>query len=183
MKSVAEIISEARQTQGCIVEPPSGLPTLPPGFALPPDLHEFYSLCGGVDMFPNEDWGWRVVKPSEFERADIVILELTYRDHPEDFDGTASEGLYVVAVRGCGPDYISIDTHPARLGRCFDSYSGDHATESSRVVALSFTEMLNKLFENRRDINFWEDAFYGYFGQPDAKLKLQGRPSAKVRLP
>ena len=183
MKTVAEIISEAKQTHGCIVELPSVLPTLPPGFALPSDIQEFYSLCGGLDMFPNEDWGWRLVKPSEFLRADKVILELVYRDHPEDFDGTPSEGLYVVAVRGCGPDYISIDTHPARLGRCFDSYSGDHATESSRVVALSFTEMLNKLFENRQDIVFWEDAFYGYFGQPDNKLKLQGRQSPKVRLP
>lgn len=183
MKSVAEIFNAASQTKGCIVEPPSGLPILRPSFALPPDLQEFYSLCGGLDMFPDEDWGWRIVTPSEFKRADRVILELAYRDHPEDFDGTPSEGLYVIAVRGCGPDYISIDTHPLKLGRCFDSYYGDHATESSRVIALTFTELLNKLFENRQDIAFWEDAFYGYFGQPDAKLKLQGRPSAKVRLP
>jgi hypothetical protein len=183
MNTVTEIIREAKATAGCIVDPPAGMPVLASNFTLPPDALEFYSLCGGLDMFPNEDWGWRIVKPSEFLRADKVILELVYRDHPEDFDGTLSEGLYVVAVRGCGPDYISIDTHPARLGRCFDSYSGDHATESSRVVALSFTEMLNKLFENRQDIVFWEDAFYGYFGQPDNKLKLQGRQSPKVRLP
>jgi hypothetical protein len=172
VKTVADIVRQAQDTIGCSVNSPTGMPVLPGSFTLPPDLQEFYAHCGGLDMFPNEDWGWRIVKPSEFLRADQVILELVYQDHPEDFDDTPSEGLYVVAVRGCGPDYISIDTHPARLGRCFDSYSGDHATENSRVVALSFTEMLNKLFEHRQEGYFWEDAFYGYFGQPDSNLKL-----------
>lgn len=183
MKTISEIIAQVGQEHGCVIEPPSGLPSLPQGLLLPPDLHEFYSLCGGMDLFPEEDWGWRIVAPSEFLRADHVILEGAYQDHPEDFDGTVSEGLYVIAVRGCGPDYISIDTHPARLGRCFDSYSGDHGTGSSRVVALSFTEMLQKLFENRQCLYFWENAFYGYFGWPDERLKLQARPSLKVDLP
>lgn len=106
-----------------------------------------------------------------------------YKERPEDYDGTASEGLYVIAVRGDGPDYISIDTHPSRLGRCFDSFSGDHATEGSRVIALSFAEMLNKLVVWRQEGYFWEEEFYGYFGQPDPLLKLQGRGQKRVNLP
>lgn len=175
MKSVSEIIRELQGTPECTVEPPAGIPALPAGFALPEDLLEFYRNCGGIDLFPHEDWGWRLVGPKEFLRADQVILELSYKEHPEDYDGTASEGLYVIAVRGDGPDYISIDTHPSRLGRCFDSFSGDHATEGSRVIALSFGEMLGKLVNWRQEGYFWEDEFYGFFGQPDSVLKLQGK--------
>lgn len=155
---------------------------LPLGFCLPDDLKDFYAECGGIDMFPHEDWGWRLVGPREFLRADEVILELSYKEYPEDYDGTPSEGLCVIAVRGVGPDYISIDTHPSRLGRCYDSFSGDHATEGSRVIALSFTEMLNKLVAWRQEGYYWESEFYGFFGQPDHLLKLRGGdpPGAKV---
>lgn len=183
MKSVSEIIRELQGTPECTVEPPAGIPELPAGFALPEDLLEFYRHCGGMDLFPHEDWGWRLVGSKEFLRADQVILELSYKEHPEHYDGTASEGLYVIAVRGDGPDYISIDTHSSRLGRCFDSFSGDHATEGSRVIALSFTEMLNKLVAWRLEGYFWEDEFYGFFGQPDHLLKLQGRRQKRVNLP
>lgn len=156
---------------------------LPESFTLPPDVQDFYSICGGLDMFPNEDWGWRILKPSEFLRADIVLFEIAYQRNPKEFDGTPSQSLFMIAVRGCGPDYISIDTDPARAGRCYDAFHDVHATESSQVLALSFTELLNKLFEWRLNGYFWENAFYGYFGQPDNKLKLQGRLSPKLLLP
>lgn len=183
MKTVAQIIEELRGIPECRVLPPAGVPEPSHGFGLPEGVQEFYAGCGGIDLFPHEDWGWRLVGPKEFLRADRVILGLSYKDHPEDYDGTASEGLYVIAVRGDGPDHISIDTHPSRLGRCFDSFSGDHATESSRVIALSFAEMLNKLVAWRREGYFWEDEFYGYFGQADHLLKLQGRKQKGANLP
>lgn len=183
MKTVIEIINEAKITPGCILELPSGMPALPDNFTLPLDVREFYSLCGGIDMFPNENWGWRILKPSEVLRADIVLFEIDYRRNPKEFDGTPSQSLFMIAVRGCGPDYISIDTDPARAGRCYDAFHDVHATESSQLLALSFTELLNKLFEWRQNGYFWENAFYGYFGQPDNKLKLQGRLSPKLPLP
>lgn len=180
MQSVREIIGRARTTEECRVEQPTGLPTIPDGFALPADVAEFYSLCGGLDMFPEEDWGWRIVAPGEFLRADAQVLAQYFDEHPEEFDGTPSEGLQVIAIRGAGPDIVSIDIHPDRLGLCFDSYYGDHATDSSRIVALSFTELLNGFFGWREDGNFWDDSFHGFFGQapwsePGKDPKLAGR--------
>src|SRR5688500_5635919 len=97
MSPLAEIIEEARRTPGCTVSPACGLPAVPAGCELPADLREFYSLCGGIDLFPNEDWGWRVLSPGEVARADIELLGGAYDDHPEEYDGTPSERLYLIA--------------------------------------------------------------------------------------
>ncbi len=51
------------------------------------------------------------------------------------------------------------------------------------VIPLSFAEMLNKLVAWRQEGYFWEEEFYGYFGQPDQFLKLQGRGQKRVNLP
>jgi hypothetical protein len=183
MTPLAEIIEEAKRTLGCAVSPACGLPALQTGCELPADLREFYSLCGGIDLFPHEDWGWRILSPVEVARADIELLGGAYEDHPEDYDGTPSERLYLIAVRGCGPDWVSIDLDPSRLGLCLDSFSGDHATDSSKVVARSFHELLFKLFHWREEGYFWEDSYYGFFGDPVEELALRDSKRKRRTLP
>jgi len=174
MNTIADIINHVSLTPGCEVSPPCGLPSVPEGCQLPLDLKEFYGLCGGLDLFPDEDWGWRILSPKEVLRADIELLGGAYEDHPEDYDGSPSERLYTIAVRGCGPDWVTIDLDPRRNGICLDSFTGDHATDSSKVVALSFRELLDKLFGWREEGYFWEKSYYGFFGDPPEKLSLEG---------
>lgn len=183
MTPLAGILHEANRTPGCTVSPPCGYPAIPDGCELPADLREFYSLCGGLDLFPDEDWGWRILSPAEVVRADIALLGGAYEDHPEDYDGTPSERLHLIAVRGCGPDWASIDLDPSRLGWCLDSFPGDHATDSSKVVARSFHELLFKLFHWREEGYFWEDSYYGHFGDPVEKLALRDFSPNRRSLP
>jgi hypothetical protein len=183
MKTIAQIISEAIRTSGCTVLPAIDLPATPLNLQLPSDLRDFYELCGGLDMFPGTEQEWRFVNPNEVVRADPFILDKAYTDRPEVYDGKPSETLYLIAVAGVGPEFITIDFEPKRNGLCFDSYSGDHGTESSKVIALSFTELLNKLFYWKQPGLFWENEFYGYLGQPIEQLNLQSLKSPVVRLP
>ena len=183
MKSVAEIIHEATQTDGCTVCSPNGQPTIPVHLTVPDDLRVFYEHCGGLDMFPGTEQERRFVSPNEVVRADPFILDMAYTDRPSAYDGTPSETLYLIAVAGVGPEFITIDFDPQRNGLCFDSYSGDHGSESSKVIALSFTELLNKLFYWKQPGLFWENEFYGYLGQPIDRLKLQSPKSPVIRLP
>ena len=45
------MLDKIRNTQGCIVYSPCGLPILSEGVDLPNDLKVFYENCGGVSFF------------------------------------------------------------------------------------------------------------------------------------
>jgi len=159
MKSVDEIIWLAKKEAGCVVLPAQGLPLL--SLELPHDLRRFYELCGGIDMFPHEDWGWRIVKPEEFKP--ILVQECLMSLFNEGHGTGLEDTLYYLAVRGAGPDSASIDLRPETLGLCYDTFSGD-IFSPLHVIALSFTEMLFRMFQERQKTCYWAECAYGCLG-------------------
>jgi hypothetical protein len=148
MTTLHSLIAEIGRSSGCSVAPPTGLPSLRAGDRLPDDLLEFYQICGGVRFFDQSDYPVQIVGPTSLVRSNPVIVR---SECPDDI----TDSWYIVARSG-GDEAISIDCHPARLGRCYDSFWDHHGIVGEcAVVALSFTELLRRLFENRGGYWYW----------------------------
>lgn len=148
MTELQQLLEHIGKTPDCEVLPPRGQPTLRKSDRLPSDLAEFYALCGGVTLFERSTYPIRIVGPEEFVRANPEIVGTECPDDISDF-------WYIVA-RGGREEAISIDCSSDRLGRCYDSFWDRHGVAGDcRVVALSFTELMRRLFEGRGEYWFW----------------------------
>lgn len=148
MTDLHRLVDEIGRTRDCRTLAPSGTPRLREGDRLPEDLAAFYQLAGGASVFEHSDYAIRVVGPEEFRRANP---ELVGSDCPEDI----SDAWYIVA-RGGLEEVITIDCSADRLGRCYDSFWDCHGVAGScRIVALSFTDLLQRLFDNNGDYWYW----------------------------
>lgn len=131
----------------CKVSSPLGVPSTDRR-KLPPDIKRFYELCGGVQLFENKEYHCQIVPPNEFVLSNPVILG-------ELVDEDISSNWFIVAHDGNG-DYISIDLHPKRLGKCYDSFWDRHGVVGEcSVVARSFPELLNQLVQNNGERWYW----------------------------
>ena len=143
-----ELIKQVGSTPGCKVLPPAGQPTLRPGEMLPDDLKEFYELCGGAMLFAGSDYRLDIYPPLTFVPSNLEILG-------KSATGDISDLWYVIARSG-PEEKLSIDLHPARLGRCYDSFWDRHGVAgSSAVVAESFTDLLGRCLAARGARWWW----------------------------
>jgi hypothetical protein len=148
MTDLEPIVDTIRRTDGCRVLPPRGVPVLVSPHRLPDDLHSFYRLCGGVRLFDDGEYPIRIVEPERFVKANPEIVGVECHDD-------ISDGWYIVA-RGGAEEAISIDCHPDRHGRCYDSFWDSHAVAGEcAIVALSFTELLRRLLSARGGYWYW----------------------------
>ena len=147
---IQQVLDHVRGLEGCSVLPPTGSPAVVPGLELPSDLKEFYSLCGGLILFQEALFPWRIASPEEFEPANIAILGLGPQED-------RSDDWYILASSG-SDQFISIDLSPARVGRCYDSFIDRHAIAGScDVVATSFSEFLNRAIDCAGRSLYWLD--------------------------
>lgn len=130
------------------------------GLILPQDIHAFYQLCDGIDLFLDQDYSYSIVHSTEFALANPVIIGQQAFQIVSDDD--ISHDWYVIA-HDSDQQYLTIDLNPARLGRCYDSFSGRHAVpKEAQIIAMSFTDLLKRLVENRGDYPYWlKDGFAG----------------------
>lgn len=70
---IKEVIDKIKNTSNCMVCSPCGLPSLEEDVELPDDIKIFYKNCGGVSLFPNEEYGFTIVGPDEMVQANPVI--------------------------------------------------------------------------------------------------------------
>lgn len=152
---IKRIVQQIEEFNNCIISPPTGLPRLDGNHILPEDVKEFYRICGGIKLFEDEDFGVDIVSPEEFILANPVIVnELCEYD--------ISSNWYIIADDRNG-DYLTIDLHRDRLGRCYDSHWDTHAVAGScAIIANSFTELLSNLVKTRGQGTTWywdEDDF------------------------
>jgi hypothetical protein len=148
MTELQSLIAHIARSSDCTVLPPGGLPTLREGDRLPDDLLEFYRSCGGVRFFDKSEYPVQIVDSKGLVRANPVIVR---SECPDDI----TDSWYIIARSG-GDEAISIDCHATRLGRCYDSFWDHHGVVGEcAVVALSFTELLRRLFENRGGYWYW----------------------------
>ncbi|CAH2464111.1 MULTISPECIES: SMI1/KNR4 family protein [Bacillus] len=146
MKRLIEII---KTLPNCRVHEPTKFPEFDKDkHMLPSDVKEFYSLCGGLILFENEEYAIHIVKPEEFVLANpIIIGELCAED--------ISSNWYII-----GNDrmdgYVTIDLSEERLGRCYDSFFDRHGiVGESKIIANSFTDLLKNLINNQGQYWYW----------------------------
>lgn len=148
MIPINEIVQRIANTPGCRVFPPAGLPSIASGLVLPNDVRAFYAACGGGVLFENAEYAMEIPTPEQFRPANLEI-------RGQSAPGDISEGWYIAAESG-GTEYLTIDLDPVRLGRCYDSFWDRHAVPgTSDIIARSYTELLNRLYENRGEYWFW----------------------------
>lgn len=154
MSEVKQIIQEAKILSNCEVSPPSGLPKVRASDKLPRDLKEFYVECGGMLLFNDSDYSYRILPSVEFQSANLVILG-------EEVENDITHDWYTIVSDGNG-DFITIDLHSDRLGRCYESFHETYGmVGETPIIALSFTELLQKLFHNKGQRCYWlDDCFH-----------------------
>jgi hypothetical protein len=138
-ESMRELIQLAGRREDCSLLPPAGQPVLADGRRIPDDLRAFYDQCGGL-LF---DWNIpiAVVGPARVVPANPIILE----DEAAD-DISAWWHIVAESDEGSAAERVTIDLHPDRLGRCYNSFWDRHAMPgSSAIVAATFTELLERL--------------------------------------
>lgn len=146
--TVTALVERCASSDRCRVHPPGGTPVVPPGLVLPPDLAEFYRHCGGVDLFVDGDYAISLVPPEDLQPSNVVIIG-------EQFPDDVSLTWFTVG-RTPDSEYLSIDLSPERNGRCYDSYREIHGIVGSQpVIALSFTELFERLLDNGGRRWYW----------------------------
>lgn len=146
---IKEMLQDIKEIENCIVYPAEGLPeNIEEGDVLPEDVLEFYNMCAGMDLFTKADFGLTIVAPDKLVLANPIIVG-------EKCDYDISSHWYIIANLGDG-NYLSIDLHPDRLGKCYDSHWDCHGVAgSSTVVANSFTDLLNRLLVSKGEGDSW----------------------------
>ncbi len=144
---VRRILGQIRADSSCRLYLPAGQPKIPEDLSLPEDLRQFYEDCGGASLFMHRDYGMAIVSPPGFVRANPVIVG-------EESAGDITYDWFLVAC--ASEQYISIDLNPERLGRCYDSFWDRHGVAGQcPIIARSFTELLQRLFESKGGRWFW----------------------------
>jgi hypothetical protein len=154
--NINELIVAIRHRRDCRVYPPAGFPQVKAGFELPKDLHAFYAICGGADLFEGQLGHVSIHAPNEFRHSNTVIG----REESED-DRSFSWYLIASDVE----EQISIDLSCERLGWCYDSFWDGHAMPGScAVFAKSFTEFVVRCLESEGKYYYWATAPFVAYG-------------------
>jgi antitoxin YokJ len=155
-------------TSGCRVFPVDGFPAIESNHRLPDDLDAFYRMCGGVEFFVEAPFPVRISSPSELVLANPVIIGQLADD--------ISDSWYIIG-RGGGDELISIDLDPDRAGKCYDSFQEIHGVPgSSSVVALSFTDLLERLLAARGGHWYWLEPDFVSLGDAYDAVRLCLKP-------
>jgi hypothetical protein len=157
--SIQSIIQSISRHKNCVVHPPSQSQILlEDGDLLPDDVKEFYTLCNGIDLFNESHCAVRIVAQQQFSLANPILVG-------EKCEYDISSHWYTIADIYDG-NLLTIDLHPERLGRCYDSHWDTHAlVGSSTVIALSFTALLTQLWNAQgADEWYWEKSSFQALG-------------------
>jgi hypothetical protein len=159
--TIEELVRRIRLRPGCSLVPPKGLPAAMPETddQLPDDLARFYELCGGGDLFAGSGFGFYLSDPEEVVPVDMERLGKVY-------NADISASWYIVArAHASGLDEVSIDLAPERLGRCYESFFDTHRMKGScPVVATSFTDLVERLFEAEGRAFYWYEPSFESLG-------------------
>lgn len=157
MSAMEALIYQIQESLPSRVAAVDRMPQVELPYQIPEDLTVFYTLCGGIELYPEAHYPIRVVSPHEVVLANPVIVgELCSDD--------ISASWHIIATDGNG-DYLTIDLHPDRLGRCYDSFRETHGLPGScPIIARTFTELLSRLIENKGQRWYWLDSEFAPIG-------------------
>lgn len=160
MSYISDLLRKISHLPDCRVLPLQGTPKVEEPYSLPNDLREFYSLCGGVELFMTQDYPYTIVPPNEFTRANPVIIGELWPDWEDDI----SSAWFIIA-KDPEHQYLSIDLDPSRFGRCYDSFTGRHANPGDcPIIAFSFSDLLQRLVDNGGSYPYWLEEVFDDMG-------------------
>lgn len=149
--NIIELIEKIKNSKDCTVFKSCGFPSIGKSARLPNDLKQFYEKCGGMSLFPNKRFGFKIVNPQEFIVANPVIVG-------DICEYDISSNWYIICSYK-ESNYITIDLQKDRLGRCYDSFWDRHGVVGEcAIIAESFTELISNLFNSRGETIYWLDA-------------------------
>ncbi|SUB88390.1 SMI1 / KNR4 family [Porphyromonas macacae] len=156
MKEIIEILTEIENTKDCTVSklerPIKKLP-----FELPKDLEYYLKNYSSIVLFQNADYSIKIVGVSEFKRANPVIVG-------EEAEDDISHNWYIIADDN-NSQYITIDLTKDKLGYCYDSFWDRHGVVGEQaVIAQSFTELLERLYNSKGQSWYWIDSNFQSYG-------------------
>ncbi|HEX6681617.1 MAG TPA: hypothetical protein VF062_02430 [Candidatus Limnocylindrales bacterium] len=163
---LSAILAEIAGRPGCRVLPPAGQPPSIPDWDVPQDIAEFYRLCGGLLLFDQAPYAWRVSGPSGLVPASPRLLtpDLAARvavEYPDDL----TNGCYVIADGGNGMStepHVVVDLHPARAGRCYAAFWDTYGlVDQMPVVARDVAGLLRWLLASDPQTGDAPDTAYG----------------------
>jgi len=151
---IKTLVKKAKTLTNIKVFDPTGIPSIDKKHVLPEDLKLFYELCGGIEIYKDEENPIEILPPKKVVRANpIIIGEITGMPNNGIPKNDISEDWYVIACDYNG-DYLTIDLGRDRLGRCYDSFHELHPGNSP-IIAKSFTDLLERLIDNRGQHWYW----------------------------
>ena len=158
------LINLIKATPGCIVFPVDKMPTIKPNHIIPPDLENFYQLCGEIQLFKDSTFPTLIVSPNNFVQANPIIFANVDVKYLQKMKDDISWSWYLV---GTGPNsqYITIDLSPERLGNVYNSFWINHPRDSF-IIASSFTDLLLSLIETKGEYYPWDMAGFVTLGNP-----------------
>ncbi|WP_235941351.1 SMI1/KNR4 family protein [Paenibacillus puerhi] len=146
--NIKQLLIKIKTLPDCIVYPPTVSPIVEREHVVPLDVHEFYKICGGIELFTSSDYSISIVSPKKFVLANPVIVG-------ERCEGDISSNWYIVADDGNG-DYLTIDLAKERLGKCYDSFWDKHGVAGDcPIIATSFTDLLLRFMETKGKRWYW----------------------------
>jgi len=149
MTQLHELVAGLREDPTCVFAHPVG-ETGSTSLTLPDDLRQFYEICGGLVLFVDANFVWRIVGPHELVPTNLEVIG-------EQVEDDITSTWFVIARQpGASSALISIDLGPKRLGWCYDSDFGVHGLVGDcAILAYSFTELLEQLIDSRGQELFW----------------------------
>ncbi len=152
--NLIDLLDTIRGMPDCNVYAPKGIPSIHQVHRLPEDLQQFFTLCGGIDLYFNSGYSISIVLPEKLALANLVI----WAGFPQELIAPIdhiSWSWYIIA-EGRNSQYITIDLSLERLGNCYDSYWDSYANPGDTpIIARSFTDLLFKLVNNRGMHWYW----------------------------
>lgn len=153
MSPVETVLNLIANTQDCLVARRQETLAIQVDYQLPADLRFYLENYDSVLLYENSEYPIRIVGLNDFKRASPVIIG-------EDIEDDISYNWFIIAT-GDNSQYITIDLAEGRLGRCYDSFWDRYGVAGEQpIIANSFTEFLQAIYENRGGYYYWlEDSF------------------------
>jgi hypothetical protein len=168
MKSLDQILATLQADKRCRFGPPKGSPSIPFNLRLPEDLNQFYARFGEARLFGDPmDPRCHILPPVQFVQIGLAVCNQETTD-------LLQSSWYALAHVQDG-NYFAIDLAPERLGRCYDVFHEVFYNRpyDCKVIALSFTELLNSVAQAGDDCWWLAKGFDGY-GYGD---QVRGQPA------
>ena len=160
MTPLDEVLECLRLRDDCLFHPASCFPKIPTGLQLPADLTEFYRRYSEALLFCRRDMKLKlqdsrchVLPPNQFVQIGKAIL---------NEETTAVQASWFSLADVQDGNYFAIDLAPSRLGRCYDCFHESFEPADCKIIALSFTELLNRFAEAGDDCWWLAEGFQGY---------------------